>query len=222
MKILVVHTWLKGNLGDVLQASVLMRALRELDPTTLDLAGFPAQPGPGTDELLALADRHVPEPFVWYWRYAPSVARRLALEPGWRRWRRALFSKYDVIVSAPGPFLAAYDLRLPSALCDIGVAADLGMPFVLSSHSIGPVPPEALDVIRGATLCVARESRTHDYLARHGVDSVLSADLAFLYPYRDRLDAGRASPFSGQYRLLFLRSNNLRPRDISFERGELR
>ena len=39
MRILVLHAWLKGNLGDVLQLSVLLSALRRRNPSALDLAG---------------------------------------------------------------------------------------------------------------------------------------------------------------------------------------
>ena len=35
MRILVLHAWLKGNLGDVLQLSVLLSALRDLQPARL-------------------------------------------------------------------------------------------------------------------------------------------------------------------------------------------
>jgi polysaccharide pyruvyl transferase WcaK-like protein len=215
MKLLVVHAWLRGNLGDVLQGSVLLRSLRDVAPATLDLAGFPSRPGEGARELLALADRHVPEPFNWYWRYAPEAARALTLEPLWRRRRRDLFSRYDAVISAPGPFLADYDARLPSALADLEVAVDLGIPFVLASHSIGPLSPDSLRRIAAATLCVAREDATHAYLAAHGLRSVRSADLAFLFPYEESLAACADKPkLGGRYRLLFLRSRNLPARRI--------
>ena len=53
VRILVVHAWLKGNLGDVLQLSVLLSALRELKPRVLDLAGFPARPADEAAEAVA-------------------------------------------------------------------------------------------------------------------------------------------------------------------------
>jgi polysaccharide pyruvyl transferase WcaK-like protein len=209
MKVLVVHTWLRGNLGDVLQASVLLRALRRLEPSTLDLAGYPARTGSAVRELLDLSDRHVPEPFGWYFRYAPARVRTAVVEPAWRRQRAKLFSRYDAVVSAPGPFLAAYDARWWSAVCDIELARDLGMPFILSCHSIGPLPETALRRIARASVCVARESATHAYLARHRVSSVQAADYAFLYPFKERLEAAGPARIPGRYRLLFLRSNNL-------------
>src|SRR4051812_15539843 len=128
LRLLVVHTWLRGNLGDVLQASVLLRSLRELEPKVLDLGGYPPHPGRGAAELVALAAHHVAEPFAWYFRYLPELARRLVAEPLWRAHRTKLFRRYDAIVSAPGPFLAAYDARAPAALADIALAADLGIP----------------------------------------------------------------------------------------------
>jgi polysaccharide pyruvyl transferase WcaK-like protein len=223
MRLLVVHAWLRGNLGDVLQGSVLLRALREIGPARLDLAGFPSRPGEGARELLALADRHIPEPFNWYWKYAPEPARALTLEPLWRRRRRDLFSRYDAVISAPGPFFAEYDARLPSALADLELAADLGMPFILASHSIGPLPPDSLRRIAGATLCVAREDATHTYLAEHDVCSVRSADLAFLFPYEESLAACTDKPkVGGRYRLLFLRSRNLPAHCIERKPGCLR
>ncbi len=210
MKLLVIHTWLRGNLGDVLQCSVLLRSLRELGPTALDLAGYPATPGEGARELVALADRHLPEPFAWHWRFAPAAARAMALEPHWRRQRAALFSRYDAIVSAPGPFLAEYDARSPSALADLDVAADLGIPLLLASHSIGPLPADSLRRVGRATLCVAREDRTFEYLRTHGLRAERSADLAFLFPYQSTLAESRVAPWvHGRYRLLFLRARNL-------------
>src|SRR5690349_8277120 len=169
MRLLVVHTWLRGNLGDVLQASVLLRGLRELGPSVLDLGGYPARPGAGARELVALADHHVPEPFAWHLHLAPAALNTRLFEPAWRKRRAALFSRYDAIVSAPGPFLAEYDARWHAALEDLDVAVELGMPFILSSHSIGPLPDAALARLRRATVCVAREGATHDYLAAHGV-----------------------------------------------------
>ncbi len=206
MRILVLHAWLKGNLGDVLQLSVLLSALRELGPRVLDLAGFPATPAPETAEVLALVDRYVPDPFPWYWKLAPAPVGRAVFEPWWRRRRKALFSRYDAIVCAPGPYLADYDARVTSALCDITVAAELGLPVVLSSHSIGPLRPDRLAAVAQATVRIAREPSTYHYLRERGMSAVLSADLAFLYPYaRTRAPA----PFEPPYRLVFLRSNNL-------------
>ncbi len=223
MKLLVVHTWLRGNLGDVLQCSVLLRSLRELGPAALDLGGYPATPGEGARELVALADRHLPEPFAWHWRFAPPAARALALEPRWRRQRAALFSRYDAIVSAPGPFLAEYDARAPSALADLDVAADLGIPLLLASHSIGPLPAASLRRVGRAALCVAREDRTFEYLGAHGLRAVRSADLAFLFPYQATLaEAGGAPRVHGRYRLLFLRARNLPVQSVRWCAGGLR
>jgi polysaccharide pyruvyl transferase WcaK-like protein len=223
MRLLVVHAWLRGNLGDALQASVLLRSLRELRPSVLDLAGYPAVPGEGVRELVTLVDNHLPEPFQWHWWYAPQAVRRVTVERGWRRRRAALFSRYDAIVSAPGPFLADYDARSPSALCDLDVAADLGIPLVLASHSIGPLSEEALDRVSRATLRVSRESVTHKYLAAHGIDSALSADLSFLYPYDEHCVGVAARPcIGGPYRLAFLRSNNLSLASLELTRETLR
>jgi polysaccharide pyruvyl transferase WcaK-like protein len=218
MKILVVHAWLKGNVGDVLQLSVLLSALRETNPGTLDLAGYPPQPAEAAAEVVALVDRYLPDPFPWYWKLVPEAAARAVIEPRWRRLRRTLFSRYDAIVCAPGPYLASYDHRAPSALCDIAVARDLGLPVVLSSHSIGPLGAEALRTVARSTLRVAREVRTHEYLDAHGVSSLLSADLAFLYPY-DRIE--RPASVDRPYRLLFLRSNNLNAAAIRKEQGSI-
>lgn len=210
MRLLVVHTWLRGNLGDVLQASVLLRGLRELGPSVLDLGGYPARPGAGARELVALADHHVPEPFAWHLHLAPAALNTRLFEPAWRKRRAALFSRYDAIVSAPGPFLAEYDARWHAALEDLDVAVELGMPFILSSHSIGPLPDAALARLRRATVCVAREGATHDYLAAHGVSSVRAADYAFLFPFREVLAEQPPAAVAGPYRVLILRSRNLK------------
>ena len=218
MRILVVHAWLRGNLGDVLQLSVLLSALRELKPHTLDLAGFPARPAAAAEEVLALADHYVADPFAWYWRGSPKLVRKVLLEPPWRTRRKALFSKYDAIVCAPGPYLADYDVRAPSALCDITIASELGLPVVLSSHSIGPLQPEALAAVAKGTVCIAREPSTHEYLRERGISCVLSADLAFLYPYAGKAAEGSIEP---PYRVIFLRSNNLDMRALRLKGGAL-
>ncbi len=217
MRILVLHAWLKGNLGDVLQLSVLLSALRELRPSVLDLAGYPAQPARETGEVLKLADHFLPDTFPWYWKPAPALAGKVALEPWWRRRRTKLFSRYDAIVCAPGPYLAGYDLRVTSALCDLAVARELGLPVVLSNHSIGPLSPHGLAVVAEATVCVARESSTHRYLCDRGVSAVLSADLAFLYPY----EPGGPATFEPPYRVVFLRSNNLDASALRMQDGAL-
>jgi polysaccharide pyruvyl transferase WcaK-like protein len=217
-RILVMHAWLKGNLGDVLQLSVLLRAVRELQPRTLDLAGYPARPAPETNEVLRLADRYIADPFPWYWSLLPAHAGAAIIAPWWKRGRRALFSRYDAIVCAPGPYLASYDPRSVSALCDITVASSLGLPVVLSSHSIGPLDSNGIAVISQAAVRVARESVTHEYLHAHGVSAVLSADFAFLYPYATV--EGRA-PLDESYRAVFLRSNNLVADRLRIEHGAL-
>jgi polysaccharide pyruvyl transferase WcaK-like protein len=218
MRLLVVHAWLRGNLGDVLQLSVLLSSLRELKPEALDLVGFPARPPAETGEVLALADRYLADPFAWYWKAAPTLVRKGLLEPRWKAWRSRLFSRYDALVCAPGPYLADYDARSPSALCDIAVAGDLGLPVVLSSHSIGPLRPEALATVAGATACIARETATHEYLRERGIRSCPSADLAFLYPYAAK--AGDP-PLQPPYRAIFLRSNNVNGRALRMEGGAL-
>jgi polysaccharide pyruvyl transferase WcaK-like protein len=206
MKILVIHAWLKGNLGDVLQLSVLLDALRQLKPRVLDLAGFPARPAEAASDVVAIADRYLGEPFPWYWQLSPRLVGKKVLEPMWSARRRALFSRYDAIVCAPGPYLADFDARAPSALCDITVAAELGLPVVLASHSIGPLNAEALLAVRQATVRIAREPSTCSYLQEQGLSCVRSADLAFLYPYARVPAPPAADP---RYRLVFLRSNNL-------------
>jgi polysaccharide pyruvyl transferase WcaK-like protein len=218
MRILVLHAWLKGNLGDVLQLSVLLSALRELNPRVLDLAGYPPRPAEETAEVTRLADRYVPDPFPWYWSVAPAVVGNAVVAPWWRKRRVALFSQYDAIVCAPGPYLADYDPRVTSALADIVVGSELGLPVVLSSHSIGPLEPSRLEAVARAALRVAREPSTHRYLAEQGIASELSADYAFLYPYASV--PGRP-PMDAPYRLLFLRSNNLRAGALRIDRGAL-
>jgi polysaccharide pyruvyl transferase WcaK-like protein len=142
----------------------------------------------------------------------------MVLEPWWRKRRTALFSQYDAIVCAPGPYLADYDPRVTSALADISIASDLGLPVVLSSHSIGPLSASRLAAVRKAAVHVARESSTHEYLAAHGIRATLSADYAFLYPYAS-MPAWQV--LEGPYRLLFLRSNNLKAARLRTERGAL-
>ena len=63
-----------------------------------------------------------------------------------------------------------------------------------------------------------RESSTHAYLCEQGLSAVLSADLAFLYPY---VDTGPRSSIPDPYRLIFLRSNNLDSDALRLEQGAL-
>lgn len=209
---------MKGNLGDVLQLTVLLEALRELRPRVLDLAGYPASPPPALSGVIALADRYIADSFAWQWKFLPSPIVTGVLEPRWAKRRRAWFSGYDAIISAPGPFLAEYDPRAPGALADINAAVDIGRPAILSGHSIGPLSPAAMRIVARASTRIAREPATHRYLADHGITSVPSADLAFLYPF-DR-DLG-PPPIEPPYRLLFLRSNNLRKRALRLVDGGL-
>lgn len=218
MRILVVHAWLRGNLGDVLQLSVLLSALRDLRPRALDLAGFPAQPAAEASEVLALSDHYLSDPFAWYWKVTPKRIGKMVLEPLWRTRRKALFSRYDAIVCAPGPYLAGYDARARSALCDITIASELGLPVVLSSHSIGPLQSDELAAVAKATVRIAREPSTHAYLRERGISCSLSADLAFLYPYSRTAAPGAIKP---PYRLIFLRSNNLDGNALRLQEGAL-
>ncbi len=218
MRILVLHAWLKGNLGDVLQLSVLLSALRELKPRALDLAGYPAQPAGETEEVLRIADRYLPDTFPWYWKLSPAMIGTLLFEPWWRARRKALFSQYDAIVCAPGPYLAEYDLRVTSALADLTIARELGLPVILANHSIGPLPPDGIAAVAGATVRIARESSTYRYLRERDVPVTLSADLAFLYPYAP---SGAPADIDGPYRAIFLRSNNLDANALRIEGGAL-
>lgn len=209
MRILVVHGWVTRNLGDVLQTSVLLDALRGLRPSGLDMAAFFLRPTESWNPILATLDRFVPERPL-----PPSGRLELLRRPvwalAWKRERRALFRAYDLIVSAPGPFVADYDARLRSTLLDLDIARDLGVPFVFSSHSMGPLGPKALGRLALAAEIVAREPMTHAYLRANGVASRLSADLSFLFPHSSgRLAAAYRERFGPGYRVAFLRFNNL-------------
>ena len=221
---------MKGNLGDVLQLSVLLSALRELEPRVLDLAGYPGRAADETAEVLTFVDRYLPDTFPWYWSLSPAFVGRVVFEPWWRKRRQALFSRYDAVVCAPGPYLATYDARATSALSDITIASELGLPVFLASHSIGPLEPDDLAAVGKAALRVAREPSTHHYLRERGLSSVLAADLAFLYPYAGagggkgagaEARAGGEDGTTGAYRLIFLRSNNLSANTLRLEGGAL-
>ena len=86
------------------------------------------------------------------------------------------------------------------------------------SHSIGPLRPDALDVVGRSTARIAREPATHEYLRGHGIGSCLSADLAFLYPYSGKAAHAALEP---PYRAIFLRSNNVKGRALRIEGGAL-
>ncbi len=207
MRILVVHTWLKGNLGDVLQASVLLRGLRALDPEVLDLCGHPRNVPAQCLEVTELADRYRPEGAMWWWRGVPA-----GFAAPIRRWgpRGRLFARYDVVVSAPGAFLADYDARCAAALLDF----QLDSRCVVAAQSIGPL--EHPDALRRVSACVVREPASHAYLAGRGIGSTSAADLGFLYPFEPSVARG------GQGTAVFLRSNNLDLDRVTLRGGVLR
>lgn len=219
MRILVVHAWLKGNLGDVLQLSVLLSALRELEPAALDLTGYPSPPADATADLTALADRVLPEPFWWFWHYVPSALGQMTIAPRWVAARRTLFDGYDAIVCAPGPYLASYDPRAVPALADIRAAVAARRPIILSGHSIGPLSDTQIADVRQASVCVARESSTFDYLTARGCAAQLAADYAFLYPYEQVWQGDQVQ--DPPYEVLFLRSDNLAIGELRAENGRV-
>lgn len=224
MRLLVVHAWLTGNLGDVMQTRVLLEALRDLGPARLDLAGHPAKPAASWDPLLRLVDGFQGEETTLR---GPRWARRGHLRlVGFQRrkaQRARLFARYDAVVSAPGPFLASYDARADAALADLAAARAAGVPFVFSSHSIGPLRRGDLRRLSGAALVVAREEATHAYLAAAGVPSHLAADYAFLYPDAGAEEHRRAfgARFGEGYRLAILRFNNLGAASLEVRGGAL-
>ena len=127
MRILVVHAWLKGNLGDVLQLSVLLSALRELKPRVLDLAGFPARPAEETAEVLGA--------------HRPLSARpvRLVLEArADDRWRTWLFEPL-VEKAAQGALLALRRDRL----CARAIPCGLRSPAPRARCATSPSRPSS-------------------------------------------------------------------------------
>jgi polysaccharide pyruvyl transferase WcaK-like protein len=209
---------MKGNLGDILHASVLLRALRALQPDALDVAGYPPQPPPSCREgCLDVADRFLPESFEWWWSLLPGVARG-GVQRLLRGARAELLRQYDVVVSMPGPFLTRHDYRSTAALLDMALARRLGIPFVLAGHSVGPLSKSGLLELSRVACCVAREPSTQRFLAGHGIRSVLAADYAFLHPLE--APAGledRLVRSTRPYRVLFLRANNLPLRQLRRE-----
>jgi polysaccharide pyruvyl transferase WcaK-like protein len=211
LRLLVVHAWVSGNVGDVLQTSVLLEHLRRLRPRRLDMAGCPGPVCGSARDMVALVDTLFPEniraPFP---KYLPDRIYRALWRADYSLQRAPLFSRYDAIVSAPGAFLASYDLRSVAALLDVAVARRLRIPFVFASHSIGPLDPAELSALARASCIVAREPETGDYLRRQGIASTPGADYAFLY----RFDAAAAQAagrrrIGGDYVVAFLRSDNL-------------
>lgn len=220
MRLLIVHTGRWSNLGSVVQTAVLLEALREVAPSQLDLNCPPAALRGLPTSISTLVDGCVVDQPPRYWSYLPPVLRRGVAEPVWRRKRRALFSEYDAIISAPGAFLVEDDPLLTAALCDIEVAAELRMPLVLASHSIGPLSAVMRDRLARARLCVARENTSHMYLSTHDITSIAGADLGFLYPYETHLYGGVRS-IAQPYRLLFLKTEGSAPEDPGAYEGEL-
>lgn len=118
-----------------------------MEPETLDVAGYPSVPSPRSRMITELADRVIPEDIgarkLPLFRHLSSLAWALQR----RKSRHRLFGTYDVILSAPGPFLAQYDGRRLCALIDLDLARSLGKPFLFSSHSVGPLEREHLGMI---------------------------------------------------------------------------
>jgi polysaccharide pyruvyl transferase WcaK-like protein len=132
--------------------------------------------------------------------------------------RARLFRGYDVVVSAPGPFLCQADPRARLALLDLHAARAVRRPFLFASHSIGPLDERAVARLRAADLIVAREPDSHAYLAQRGIACHDAADLAFLYPFAPPALRADAAP----YRLAILRADNLDLARLRVENGALR
>ncbi len=222
MRILVIHAWTRGNLGDVMQTVSLLKALRDLNPKCLDLAGYPFPASPQAGEMLLAADRFLSDSVRWELKFVPSGLLNDAGRIVGALGRARLFNAYDVVLSAPGPFLASHDHRLNSALTDMAIAKRLGKKLILSSHSIGPLPGYALRYFDAIDLCVAREPSTLKYLASHNINSVPSADYAFLYPFSEALGQQGDTDFKPPYQVAFLRANNLDLSSVHIEGGQLK
>ncbi|MCK5450909.1 MAG: polysaccharide pyruvyl transferase family protein [Candidatus Omnitrophica bacterium] len=213
MKILLVHAWLTGNLGDLLQTYVLLKHIRSHSPTILDIAGYPKNPAKNTTLVTDLADNILyDEPAA---EKLPVIGLRFSSiwQDRRQRVRAKLYAKYDLIVSAPGPFLTMHDERLRTALLDLKVAKAVGVPFIFSSHSIGPINPQQANELKNANLIVGREPESYNYLRAFDISSVKSADFAFLFPFSDFI-ASSADIRPNKTCLLFLRSNNLLDKQI--------
>mgnify|MGYP000415014372 CR=1 FL=1 len=222
MNILVIHAWLRGNVGDILHGAVLLRLLRSLQPDRLDLCGYPSQPPRPCRALTDLADRYIGRSFAWWWHFLPSCTHSPALETLRRGPIARLFGTYDVVVSMPGPFLSRHDARLNASLFDISLARDAGARFVLAGHSIGPLPDYAVPYLKRVNLCVAREPETARYLRGLGIEPVRAADYGFVYaselmshPLPNPL------PCNGPTAAIFLRSDRLDPGRIGIKGGRL-
>lgn len=214
MKVLVVHGWLTGNLGEELMLHPLLSALRSRGPETLELAGWPARPAESMARVAKLVDRFIPEePFrPKSWR--GSVRYKLTTA----RARKRLLKAYDVIISKPGPYLASRDGRVLNALTDVELGKAMGKRVIISNHSIGPLERKQLSVLRKADLVVAREPVTARYLEHHGCSFFFGADPAFVYNFKKADEHAVDCP---NHDLVFLRFNNLDLNSIMLRDGGL-
>jgi polysaccharide pyruvyl transferase WcaK-like protein len=161
MRIVLLHGWLRGNLGDLCIAHQLVRFLRARFPQAhLTVVSEPRGEWTVPEELLAATDAYVERPF------------REAVDD--------LLGDASAVVQIPGGGLQdPGDSRGPYMLRDAELCHRLGVRHVLAGHSFHP----SLDLgpLRGSVV-IAREPASHALLHSRGIPSLLSADPAFLQP----------------------------------------
>lgn len=161
MKIVLLHGWLRGNLGDECITNRLVRFLRQRFPEAhLTLLTEPMGEWRLPDEWSSSVHRIIEHPF----RDPPD----------------AFLKDADAAIQIPGGGLQdPGDSRAPFMLRDAELCHRLGIPHAFAGHSFHP--SFDLTPLRGS-LVLAREPESHALLESRGIPSVLSADPAFLEP----------------------------------------
>ena len=198
MKILIIHSWLTGNVGDIMHAYVLVKNLSKIHGIEIDIAGFP--------EDIASNWQFITQNFIRKCIPEKPEDPEINTEN-----RINLFKNYDLIISMPGPFLSNMDHRKRYALLDLKIAKALNKPFIFGGHSIGPIDNSDIKILQYADMIIARETITHHYLNSINVNNHLSADYSFLYPIPFFKFQGLRyfKRYKLKYKVLFLRHDNL-------------
>lgn len=161
MNIVLLHGWLRGNLGDACITYRLISFLKQKFPNCrLTLLTEPH----GSWSLPAHFSQSLDRIVAWSCLDSPEDFLRDA----------------DAVIQVPGGGLQdPGDSRAPFMLRDAALARDRKIPHAFAGHSFHP--SYDLEMLRGSFL-LAREPASHDLLLSRRISSVLSADPAFLEP----------------------------------------
>ncbi len=188
MKIVVLHGWLRGNLGDYSLARIIIGFLRARYPNaTIVMASEPRDTWNIPEDFLQCIDHYVERSF----RIDPSD----------------LLEQASVVIQmAGGGMQDLNDKRGGWMLRDADLCHEKGVKHILAGHSFHP----SFDLERlKHSLVLAREPMSYQLMVSRGIPAILTADPAFLEPVQVYTELPR------KHTALFLRRKHIK--EISIE-----